>query len=146
MAEGQMTLWRAIATLAQQIPFSKTRVESVLSVRLKEQSSTTHTVFLEGGPVSLEGNVTISRTDLRLALRPDDPGLLLLEIAGDCITLDQLHPHYPDLKVSGNPRGKSLDEHTIYSVDQAWGKLSFGFKVRNPDCLDMIGFDPRMPG
>lgn len=140
-----MTLWRVIATLAQQTPFSRTGVENTLSLRLEEQTRTTHTVFLEGGPVSLEGNVTITRTDLRLALKPDDPGLLLLEIAGDCITLDQLRPHYPDLRISGNPRGRSLDEHTIYSIDQAWGRLSFGFKVRNPDCLDMIGFDPHTP-
>jgi hypothetical protein len=114
------TLWQTIDALAQQIPFSKAKVETVLGVGLVDRD-TSNDVFpnmytgrqdFEGGPVKLSDGVEIVKIDLRTKLQEGDPGFLVLNFAGACIGLDAVRAHYSDLKVTGYPRGDSLDEVT----------------------------------
>jgi hypothetical protein len=144
MAQTSMTLWQAIDALAQQIPFSKEKVEKVLSTQLFERASANEYFhFYKSPSISLAEGVVIFEIDLRIKKEGGHPGFLGAEIIGTCITLDQIRARYDQLKVVGHPRGKSLDEKTVYSQVMPWGNLSFGFRERNPDCLASVGFGPK---
>ena len=143
MTNRQMTLWQAIDSLARQIPFSKVKVETVLSVRLDEVHRSTYTVFFEGGPSDLADARRIAKVDLRLGSDPGSLGFLVLNVDGACVGLEQIRSRYGSLELTDTPRGRSLDEVTSHSVQLPWGKLSFSFKVRNPECLASIAFKPR---
>ena len=139
----QMNLWQAIDELAKQIPFSKDKVENVLSVRLNEVEHNTYRVFLEGGPVDFADGRRIANVDLRVGFDPGNLGFLVLSIEGACVSLEQVRARYGSLEVTDRPRGRSLDEMTSHSIQLPWGKLSFGFTVRNPECLASIVLNPR---
>ena len=142
MKQADMTLWQAIDALAQQIPFSRKKVETLLSTHLEEKSGTTSWNFFEGpGPKLSEGAI-ISNIDLRLRLNSEGQGFLVLEIGGACVTIDQIKAHYENLRITGSPRGGSLNAQTYYSKTLPWGELSFGIKEENPRCLFSVIFRP----
>ncbi|MGV2288491.1 hypothetical protein AAHK20_07220 [Trinickia sp. YCB016] len=144
-----MTLWQTIEVPVQQIPFTKTKVESVLSVGLDDKDTSnvaiknTAFAFFVGGPIKLSDDVVIGNVDLRIRHKEGHPGFLVLNLAGSCIGLDAVRAHYGDLKITDFPRGRSLDEVTSHTTALEWGELSFSFKERNPDCLSSIAFAPR---
>jgi hypothetical protein len=70
---------------------------------------------------------------------------VLDNLNGECISLDTVRSRYGNLKITDFPRGRSLDEATSYSTFPAWGKLSFGFTERNPDCLAYVVINPKSP-
>jgi hypothetical protein len=141
--KSMMSIWHAIDALARQVPFSKTKVEAALAVQLQEARRTSHTLFLEGGNVMLAEECRIAKVDLRLSEEANDPGFMVLDIDSACITLQQVRQHYPALEITQTPRGHSLDEATAHSAKLKWGKLSFGFKEREPECLAYVAFDPK---
>jgi len=145
MTHLNMPLWQIIVTLALQIPFSKQKVESVLSTPVFEVDNTPNDQLhsYESKPVELADGVVISTIDLRIKRVGKDPGFLVLNIDGTCITKDQLEARYKHLRITGTPHGHSLEERTVYSQDMPWGTLSFGFKERKPDCLATVVFDPK---
>ncbi|WP_197326633.1 hypothetical protein [Ralstonia solanacearum] len=144
MTLPKMTLWQAIDTLAAQIPFSEAKVESVLGTRMSEVRRNAYTAFLQNErPVVLEGNGRIALVDLRLGMEAGDPGFMVLNLDGGCISLDAVRAHYRDLRITDTPRGHSLDEVTSHSASLPWGELSFSFKERNPNCLSSVAFDPK---
>ncbi len=140
----KMTLWQAIDALAAQIPFSEAKVESVLGTRMSEVRRNAYTAFLQNErPVVLEGNRRIALVDLRLGMEAGDPGFMVLNLDGGCISLDAVRAHYRELRITDTPRGHSLDEVTSHSASLPWGELSFSFKERNPNCLSSVAFDPK---
>ncbi|MCL2779766.1 MAG: hypothetical protein FWD73_17375 [Polyangiaceae bacterium] len=145
MTPRNMTLWQIIDALAQQIPFSKQKVETVLSTHLAEKDRNTYTIFLEGPGPELQEGVQIRLVDLRLARGAEGitKGFLVLDIGGTCITTSQLMVKYDYLRITDTPSGHSLNGTTAYSQDMSWGKLSFGFEEKNPDCLADVAFDPK---
>ena len=147
MNQTNVTLWQVIDSLAQQIPFSKQKVETALSTPLFETDNTAndllHFFKLQSPPVVLAEGVIISDVNLRIRRRGGHPGLLGLDIGGACITLEQIRVRYDQLKSTGHPRGGSLDEKWYYAQELPWGSLSFGFAERNPDCLASVGFGPK---
>ena len=143
MNQADMGLWRVVDALAQQIPFSKQKVETVLSTRLKEENRNDYTVFFEGVGGEPDKGVVISNVDLRLKLTGKDPGFLVLDISGACVTIDQVRARYGDIELTGMPRGSSLEEEFNYSKFLPWGRVSFGFKEEKPDCLSSISFHPK---
>ncbi|NML33282.1 hypothetical protein HHL14_20890 [Paraburkholderia sp. G-4-1-8] len=148
MTQTNMTLWQAIDTLVQQIPFTRANIEHVLATQLFEEDSSRNPIlnrefrFYIGGPVKLSDGMTISKVDLRIRHKPGHPGFLVLNLDGACTDLNAVREHYGDLKVTDRPRGISLDEVTSYSAVLQWGKLSFSFKERNPNCLSSVAFKP----
>jgi len=143
MNQSSKSLWQIIDALAQQIPFSKQKVEAVLGVQLvktEHASSSYFDIFKNKQPIHLTEGAAISGVELRIKCGGKDPGLLFLHIDGVCITKDQLKVRYDQLRIIQHPRGESLEETTVYSPDLPWGTLSFAFKERNPDCLARIGF------
>ncbi|WP_241017006.1 hypothetical protein [Paraburkholderia sp. Ac-20342] len=149
VAQPSMTLWIAIDTLAQQIPFSRNKVENTLSTHLVKGDTSKNPIqntafqFYTGSPVRLADGITISNVDLRIRHRPGHPGFLVLNLGGSCTTLDAVREHYRDLRITEHPHGHSLDEATSYSAFLEWGKLSFGFLERNRNCLAYVVLNPK---
>jgi hypothetical protein len=147
MMTSQMTLWQVIETLAKQVPFSKAKVESVLSIRLLESDERSNDVFqfFKGESIELMNGIAVSGVDLRIKREGPHPGFLVLGLQGSCIGLEEVRKYYSNLEITSTPRGGSLDEVTAHSTQQPWGRLSFGFKERKTECLASIVFDPRKP-
>ncbi|MCL2776435.1 MAG: hypothetical protein FWD73_00415 [Polyangiaceae bacterium] len=145
MTHLNMTLWQVVVALALQIPFSKQKVEAVLSTQVVETESQFNDLFrfYKSLPVKLSDGVIIPTIDLRIKRVGKDPGFLVLDIDGTCITREQLEARYKHLKITGTPRGHSLNEETSYSQDMPWGRLSFGFKERKPACLASVVINPK---
>ena len=145
MKAVELTWWQAVDALVMQIPFSKQKVETLLKTSLNETDNTGNDVFqfYESPPVTLKDGVVIRNVDLRIKRTGPHPGFMVMEIEGLCITLDQIRRRYGPLEITETPHGHSLDDETSHSVMQPWGKLSFGFAERNPDCLASIVFDPK---
>lgn len=146
MAGERMNLWQTIEGLTRRIPFTKAGVEAFLGVALREtEQSNPHFQFFDGPEVALDQGVVIAALDLRIKRKGGHSGFLVLELAGPCITLPQVRSYYHQLELTQIPRGRSLDETTVHSAMLPWGKLSFGFREKNPDCLAMVVFDPKNP-
>jgi hypothetical protein len=140
-----MNLWQTIEAVTKQMPFSKEKMEALLSTSLFETDYTGNDVFrfYESNRVELTERVAISKVDLRIKRTGDHPGFMVLNIEGTCISLDEVRRHYGKMTITDHPRGRSPDEVTSHSAILDWGKLSFSFKERNPDCLSSIAFDPK---
>jgi len=152
MTESSKTLWQTIDALAQQIPLTQEKVERVLDITLFDTDPRTlvfqPTSFrpLEGGPVVLANGVVIENVDLRVKYVENDPGFLVLNFAGTCVHLDAVRAHYDGVRITATPRAlsafHSLDETTSHSTMLSWGKLSFLFAERNPECLSSVVLAP----
>ena len=139
-----MTLWQIVEALPRLIPFTKDKVETMLAVRLMETDYTGNDVFhfYRSDPIRLSDGVTVSNIDLRIRRKGGHPGFMVLSIDKACVTLDKVRGNYADLQITETPRG-SPDDETSYSTMLPWGKLSFGFAERNPNCLVSIVFNPQ---
>ncbi|MGF6443033.1 hypothetical protein QF002_003844 [Paraburkholderia youngii] len=151
MTQPDMTLWQTIDALAQQIPFTKAKVESVLATHLVDRDTTKDPIqnaefnFYVGGPGKMADGVVVGNVGLRVRHTGGHPGFLALgRLSGECVTLAMVHAQYSNLKITDSPRGHSLDETTAYSAFLPWGTLSFAFAERNRDCLEGVSFDPKI--
>jgi hypothetical protein len=73
--------------------------------------------------------------------------LLILRVdnrAKRCIDRAATLQRYGPLQLSQSPRGGSLDEETSFTRAELWGKISFGFAERKPDCLSSVVFDHKL--
>ncbi|WP_338152537.1 hypothetical protein [Paraburkholderia monticola] len=84
MTQPDMTMWRTIDTLVQQIPFTKAKVESVLATHLVERDSNKDPIqntafqFYVGGPARLADGVLVGKVDLRIRHDGGHPAFLAL--------------------------------------------------------------------
>ena len=138
-----ITLWQAVELLTQQVPLTKEKVEKVLSTTLLERDRNEYVIFFRGKNIQLADQVIVQTVDLRVNHNRPTPGFLVLDIDGACISLEHVRTHYGNLKITGIPRGQSLEEATAHTSELAWGSMSFGFKERNPKCLSWIAFEPK---
>ncbi|WP_246327140.1 hypothetical protein [Burkholderia guangdongensis] len=145
MTQPTMTLWQAIDALAQQIPFSRTKIENVFAIPLAEADDEGNDVFqfFKSTPFELSDGVIIEDVDLRVKRKGTHPGFMVLHVGGSCVGLDVVRGRYNHLGITDVPHGRSLDDATTYSATLQWGKLSFGFKERNPGCLAFVSFEPK---
>lgn len=145
MTQQEMTLWQAIDALSHQIPFSKVKVEKLLSTHLTETDEGGNDVFqfFQSNPVKLLDGVVIENVDLRIKRIGPNPGFLVLNTGGSCITIDDVRTHYKDLRITDRPRGRSLDEVTSHTTTLPWGDLSFSFKESNRKCLASVVLNPQ---
>ncbi|MGN8083624.1 hypothetical protein [Variovorax sp. 22077] len=143
-ATTTLTLWQTIDTLAAQLPFSTQNVGRTLSTTLSDTLAAGGNVFqfFEGSPVRLADGTELARIDLRIKREDASKGFLVLELKGRCVPLGEVRQHYAALEITDVPRGRSLDEATTFTATPEWGRLSFGFTERNPDCLAFVAFDP----
>lgn len=135
------TLWHVIEILGDQPSLAPERVALVLPVTLVELYRNAYFSFHEGGRVDLADRIDIDKVELRVSLTDEARGLVLLRLGGACLPIEEVRARFPDLSLSNQPRGRSLDEEAGYATARPWGRLSFGFKERNPRCLATVVVD-----
>jgi hypothetical protein len=142
-----MTFWQVTDAISKQYPFTKEKVESILSVRLDKRKVESNDLweFFIGKNVILADGVIISAVDF--SFKKSDPsisGVGLNNITGTCITLDQVSDRYKLSGPSSIPRGESKLETWGFSKSTSWGRVVFGFRDTNgPGCLAYVAFHPK---
>jgi len=135
------SLWELIETLGGHPSLLPDRLRQVLPVEFSEHRRSAYSSFYDGGPLGLGGKIDIKAVFLRVRNENETQGMVSLYLNGTCVALDEVRAHYPGVIITGTPRGHSLDEETYWSIWRPWGKLSFGFKERNPKCLASVVLD-----
>lgn len=117
-------------------------VERITDATLRETSNSNDSfAFYEAKGVK-SGAYTVG-VDLRTPVPGGDAtggALLVLNLSGPCVTRADLEPRFGPLTLTEVPRGESLDEEAHWSRRERWGKLSFGFSSRSPNCLSSVVF------
>nr|WP_297382685.1 hypothetical protein [uncultured Roseateles sp.] len=137
----QLDLWTLVDYLPTRAPFDKEKIEQALRIVLIQDEEITNEYFaaLKGGPVHLAQEVEIEAVSLRISNKePSEKWLLNLTVGGKCVARSDILARYPRLEITNHPRGRSPNEETSYSSKELWGKVSFGFAERNPDCLSSV--------
>ncbi|MEJ8860113.1 hypothetical protein WKW79_36685 [Variovorax robiniae] len=139
-----LSLWELVDTLKNRAPYTREKIELAINSKLTEVESSNDVFhFYRGGDLPLREGIVISKVDLRIKRAGVHPGFLVVDLTGTCVPLESVQRHYARLERTGVPRGRSLEEATSYSSLESWGKLSFGFREKNPGCLAFIAFDPK---
>jgi len=138
--ESPITLWRLIQDLPTCFLPSRESIESLLQMELTETSNTPQLVIYQGSGFSLADELSLESIELRIQPSNSGFGLLVLELSGRCVSIGEIRQHYPEVRITQVPRGRSKNERTVHSIDLAWGRLSFGFRESNRDCLANVGF------
>lgn len=138
----QKTLWEVISVLEQQMPFTKASIEKSLGAELLETERDENFIQMTGtGPILRDG-IVLSKLNLMLepSMKFGERGAFAMELDGTCLSLTDIRQHFNDLELTQHPRGRSLQETTVWSARRAWGNLSFAFKAERPDCLARVSF------
>jgi hypothetical protein len=137
MSNNTMNLWQVILALIGSAPLSKENIEKIFSVRLKEtvHPSNDLYVFYEAKNLVLSDGLVFSNIHASKKKTEKNVDAVGLEVERGCITLAMVQSQYADLRITGTPRGSSLEEATIYSAKLSWGFISFGFREKNSNCL-----------
>jgi len=138
------TLWQLIAVLLGQSDFTLDSVKQVLPIEFTERPRNSFFSPWESESLRLVDQVKIKTVDLRISHKDGISRMLVLDLAPDsaCITLEQVRTHFPEgVYEFAPPRFRSPNEKNYYTLRQPWGEISFGFKVRNPDCLASVVID-----
>ena len=97
--------------------------------------------FYNADDIKLADGTNITAIGLRLSKQNDGMAPLLnFSPSGQCITLDTVKMHFPQLVLTDYPQGRSENEVTSYTApkDSNGQKVSFSFTVKKPDCLDSV--------
>lgn len=132
------SFWQLLEEISRQIPWTVENVQGVLGTSLdKFKAGNPIMSFYRSPDFQLSDGLMVHAV---LGLHPDRPrqGHLTLTLDGACLTLAEVRSRYQALQLTDAPRGRSPDESTTYSEAQPWGRLSFGFPVKNPDCLGFV--------
>jgi hypothetical protein len=144
MATPLAALHPLLAKLRQQKPFTQARVQELFKAKLVEKDRNAYFAFLESANVSVDGGVQLDKIDLRLRIDGEPhPGFLVLTVAKPCISLAELTTQYGALKLTQIPTGRSPEEQHSYSLEDNWGKMSFGFAEKAPGCVASIALEPK---
>ena len=145
MAGGNMQkqdLWQFIAKMSASLKtLSVNSLDNApLSFRLTKQNE--YINFYNADDIKLADGTNITAIELRLSKDNDGmaPLLNFSPSSGQCITLDTVKKHYPQLTLTDYPRGRSENEVTSHTArkDMNGQKVSFSFTVKNPDCLGSV--------
>lgn len=140
MPTPAMNLWQIIHALTSNSFMSKESVEQALSIKFQEQPHPSNDayVFYEAHNLALSGGSVVSQINASRKKADAMIGAIGLDIGGSCITREAVRSRYANLKLTGAPRGRSLEESTAFSATMDWGTISFGFKEKNPECLSNV--------
>jgi len=145
MIKLNQSIWHLIDNIQTQPSLTLGHIEKKLAQSLAQetQHSNEYFEFYKGQTIQLAGETTVTQIDLRLPRQAArSPGMLLMRLEGDCITMPQLKQQYENLQVTDIPRGKSMEEATTYTATTPWGEIDFGFQVKKPDCLAYVILKP----
>lgn len=144
MKQAPFSLWQAIERLAQQAPLSPDKVEQTLGSPLLLDKQDAHRTRWVGGEVALQDNVRIAQTGFTLLSQEqaNPRSSVGLFLSGACIGRDEIEARYGSLRLVTAPRGRSLNESSVWESVQPWGQLRFAFKQNNPECLHSVSISP----
>jgi len=137
------SLWQLIDMLGNHPSLLPDKIKQALPIEFVKRNNNGYFSSYDGERLLLPDQINIAAVLLRVRNEDEARGMvsLYLDPSGACVTLDDVHGHFPDVVITDHPRGHSLDEQTYWSIQQPWGELSFGFKERNPDCLASVVLD-----
>ena len=144
MAEGdaqKKDLWKFISGMSASLrSLSVTSLSNApLSFKITRQNE--YINFYNADDFKLDDGASITEIGLRLSKDNGDMAPLLnFSPSGQCITLDTVKMHFPQLVLTDYPQGRSENEVTSYTApkDSNGQKVSFSFTVKKPDCLDSV--------
>lgn len=144
MAEGgaqKQDLWKFISGMSASLrSLSITSLSNApLSFKITRQNE--YINFYNADDFKLDDGTSITEIGLRLSKDNGDMAPLLnFSPSGQCITLDTVKMHFPQLVLTDYPQGRSENEVTSYTApkDSNGQKVSFSFTVKKPDCLDSV--------
>ncbi len=144
MAEGgaqKQDLWKFISGMSASLrSLSVTSLSNApLSFKITRQNE--YINFYNADDFQLDDGASITEIGLRLSKDNGDMAPLLnFSPSGQCITLDTVKMHFPQLVLTDYPQGRSENEVTSYTApkDTNGQKVSFSFTVKKPDCLDSV--------
>jgi outer membrane murein-binding lipoprotein Lpp len=133
-----LTLWQAIDSLSKQVPLTKEKIESALSVQMndKEGYDTQYFKYFFGDNLILADSVVISA--IRHGSRKSNPAeswIALNGITGACFTQNQIEDRYGILEVVDLPVPDSSRFRFVYERRTSWGWMTFSFHAHPPYCL-----------
>jgi hypothetical protein len=141
-----MKLEELVQKLDAANPWPVEKVEEVLGTKLTAVYSSSITTYYESGQLIFEEGLIIAQVDFRVDIDTKEMFILILDISDNasCFTRERLKKTHPDLQLNLNnpPREDSPNEEISYNTKRLWGTLSFGFKVKRPNCLSSIAFIP----
>lgn len=136
-----------VAILENTRPFTREGIEALLNAQLGTESENDSWIYYVSNKIGPNRfGIEISEIDLRVKMNdPSHKSLLSIEFTGLPIGPEDIRRHYPNssivLPMAGPPpQGISPNAFISYWVTKDWGKISFGFRVRNPDRLAGLTF------
>ena len=134
-------LWMFISRMSASLKTLSVRNLSNDALPFKLMKGNEYINFYNADDIQFPDGTNITAIGLRLS--KDNGGmapLLNFSPSGQCITLDTVKKHYPQLTLTDYPRGRSENEVTSYTApkDMNGQKVSFSFTVKNPDCLGSV--------
>ena len=135
------TLAAIVADLRHGSALDRARIEKAAGARLSLLSENDAFSFYGGR------SRTADHVAVELDFREPRPGggatagpMLNLMLTGGCQTRPEVEKAFGPLHVAGVPTGRSEDEELSLTRSEPWGRLSFGFADRTPECLTTITF------
>lgn len=142
MTSSLATIDRIVGQVDRAKAIDRVTVEKITGTKLSQSAENNNYLTYQSNNVQAD-TLKLS-VELREPNRNGDPtngSLLILRILSGCPARSVVEARYTPWTISNVPRGGSLDEETSWSRRETWGKLSFGFAERSPDCLSTIVFD-----
>jgi hypothetical protein len=144
MSQELKSVQNLLGQIRPAAPFTLSSIADIFNTRLSEKNRNQYFAFFEADNSVSDGGLKIEKVDFRVRIDGDPhPGFLVVRIGDACVKKSDVLNFYDKLTISEIPRGRSLNEETHYSLNDEWGKVSFGFAEKNPDCLSSIVFDPK---
>ena len=144
MAEGdaqKKDLWMFISGMSASLKTLSVTTLSNAPLPFKMTRQNEYINFYNADDIKLADGTNITAIELRLSKDNGDMAPLLnFSPSGQCITLDTVKMHFPQLVLTDYPQGRSENEVTSYTApkDSNGQKVSFSFTVKKPDCLDSV--------
>ena len=130
-------IFEKITSFEQMTVISRRGIESLIGSRFIEVQGTGSMGNFAISEKEISPHAGFSGADLRVNARTSE-AILVLDVVDTCPGKHDVLRRYPGAVISNHPRGHALDEETSYTVERQWGRLTFGFKERSPDCLSSV--------
>ena len=139
------TLDELIQALVTSAPRGHAAVETVTGVRLSPTSSglfddyVGHSIRLHGATVQ-----SIEFREPRANGEVTSGPIVVLTLGNECVERDHIFEHYERLSMIDEPRAdrandpSAVDEGIAFATDEPWGRLTFGFSGRSPNCVATV--------
>lgn len=133
-------LVQALSSITGQADFAPTNIAAITGVELKLVKETEYTLFYESEqPLTLDHGVVVGTFEVRQSKQPSRPPFVVLQdLHGTCITMDELRNHVSELTPPTPPSNPVPHAPIIREAKLGDQHLALSFKWSVPDCLASI--------